>query len=514
MQDLEFMSAGQAQKEVTFNNTVKSLSPSFLYSIKSSKTAGLTLVLFGGWLLGKSDAEVPEQTIILPANKTNYVQANGLTGIVTVSNTGFTEEIPLYIIKTSAITQTETVDRRPTPLRASTYSLPDASETQKGGVLIDNKTIKKNVGGQIFVNIDGVTLKQDATGMLSAVVSGGGGGSGLTYFIESKINTAPHATIPLYSIELGPSVSETNADILLKGKGNGSVAFFNVSSTTKMGRFSIDANGARANEAQTITGNYSFGGGQNITISSINSFSWGLTNIVSGNYSVVFGNANNVSGTSSGAFGDTNTVSVQNAFAFGRRVNISGGNSFGFGDRLIISGTNQLMIGEGGNSNGMDGGLVFGGRWDTGTANGANGSCQARQILYRNYLRASNSSIVLNEASSNEGASVTAGNQLSITANKCKFFRGTVMMVQENIENIAIFDIEGVIKRVGVASTTEIIYTTITPKSGNTTPDFSVELTANKTLGCLTITCSTTTPLTKRIFCNAFLSISEITATR
>lgn len=562
MANLDYMSPGQAQKEVTFNNAVKALEPSFLYTIKESMSNGLTLYVVGGILLGDGvDIEVADTTLTLVANTTNYVEANSLTGVITVNQEGFTSgAIKLFEIVTNAVTRTSTVNKKPNPLRASTYSLPEATDTILGGVKLGDGLEK--IDGKVKPKVDGTTIVFDENGALKSLASGGGsGGAGLTYFKEVKNNTAPNETIPIYSFEIADSVTETNVDTMFGRKGNGSYIFFNVSGDkvagNKIGRNSVDFTSNRTLATQIVSGSASGGGGQSMTISSNYSFGWGYQNTVSGSSSFAFGNGNVASGISSSvcgyqntasgdystAFGMGNTVSGSKSFAFGEGNTASGSHSYAGGDtssatapysfahgvkcqstaigaftvgaRNINNSKNSIMCGEGGHSFGVDGDLTLGGRWDTDTANTAKGSAQTRIHRYKNRIASASAlSKILIEVSSKDSNIPSGVNQFSLVANQVRSFTGKVLMIQENSTAIAEFEIKGLIKRPGTVSTTELLQSTITQTFADATATergFSVSLSANTTLGCLTITCSTSN-YSSTIYCYAKIESDDVIA--
>lgn len=510
MANLDFMSVGQAQKETTFNNAIKSLEPSFLYGIKESASSGLNLYIYGGLLLGSaSNIEVLDTTISLVANKTNYVEANSTTGAVSVNQIGFTYGfISLFEIITNAVTRTSTKNKTPNPIIASSYSLPEATSSILGGVRIGDSI--QLINGKINVNVDGVTTKIDENGKLVSISSGSGGGAGLTFFKESKNTTAPNATIPILEISPADSNSETNIDVNFKRKGNGSYIFFEPG-TNKIGRNSVDYIGRRVSANQVVSGNYSFGGGDSVVLSGSYAFLWGNSNTNSGDYSAVFGSNNTVSGNYSYAFGEYNNVTSSWSFASGSRNSISANSSTTFGMRNNISGNIQFMIGEGGNSNGMWGGFVLGGRWDTLTSNTSKGSSQSRILNFRNRIT-SLTPVVLSEATSSEGINITAANQISLVANQAKFVKGTLVMSTNLLTKNAVFEFEAFITRSAGVATTTLVSSSITPKSFNNS-EFNLELYANTTLGSLAITCSTSN-YTENVFCQAFITTNEIIAAR
>lgn len=520
------MLAGQANKEITFNDLAFNLSPAAIFGINTNNTAGLSVCLFGGKLT--KDIKFDDLIYLtLTANATNYVSANVSTKQVTVNTVEF-DGVPLwkFITNANSITNLNTADERAHSLFTPDSSIVLATQTV-AGLVKTSPTVFLDLNNQLDVAVDDVTIKKDANGKLYSVASGGGGGgAGLTYFKEVKNDTAPNETIPLYSFVLGEAVTETSADVFFGRKGNGSYIFFN-GGANKVGRNSVDFTSNRTLATQIVSGNASGGGGQSMTISSNFSFGWGYKNTVSNDYSVAFGMDNTVSGSKSFAFGNNNTVSGSNSGAWGDTCEVTSNNSlavgfrcestaigaFSVGSRNINRSKYSIICGEGGNTYGVDGDLTFGGRWDTDTINQSKGSAQTRIHRYKNRISSSSTlSKILIEATSKDTNTPSGVNQFYLVSNQVRSFKGKVLMIQENSTAIAEFEIKGLIKRPGTASTTELLQSTITQTFADTTATergFSVSLSANTTLGCLTITCSTAN-YSSTIYCYAKIESDDV----
>lgn len=110
---LDVLSAGQAQKEVTQNALNNSASPAMLFARRESTTSALTWGYYGGKILAAGVASsIANGTVALSASTTNYVEATN-AGVVSKNTTGFTAgQIPLYTVVTGASTITSYTDHR------------------------------------------------------------------------------------------------------------------------------------------------------------------------------------------------------------------------------------------------------------------------------------------------------------------------------------------------------------------------------------------------------------------
>lgn len=158
--NLDLISSGQANKELTANELFDAASPATLFGRRASTTALLTFGFYGGNLLGLA-TPIANGTISLIPSTTNYVEFDTTLNVVSRNNIAYTSGfIPLYRITTNATTQVSWFDDRPSPLVGSNYTLPTASTSVLGGV-----------------KVDGITVTIDGTGTISSAGGGGGGGS-------------------------------------------------------------------------------------------------------------------------------------------------------------------------------------------------------------------------------------------------------------------------------------------------------------------------------------------------
>ena len=106
---LDTLTSNQASKEVTANALFDASSPSTLWGRRASTSSGLTWGYYGGWFNG----QIANGTLTLAPSATNYVQADAITGAVTVNTTGFVSAmIPLYTVLTNAVTVASYTDQR------------------------------------------------------------------------------------------------------------------------------------------------------------------------------------------------------------------------------------------------------------------------------------------------------------------------------------------------------------------------------------------------------------------
>jgi hypothetical protein len=93
--NLDLISPGQAQKEVTANAAFNAASPAMLYANRASTTAALTWGYYGGWFNG---ILIANATLALTASTTNYLVADRTTGVVsTAATTTNWNNLSLYL---------------------------------------------------------------------------------------------------------------------------------------------------------------------------------------------------------------------------------------------------------------------------------------------------------------------------------------------------------------------------------------------------------------------------------
>jgi hypothetical protein len=110
---LDLLAVGQSQKEVSANTLFDAASPSMVFGRRSSSTALLTWGYYGGAIVMSGVVSIiPNATIALSANTTNYVEVTN-AGVVSRNSVGFTAgRTPLYRVITGATTVTAYYDHR------------------------------------------------------------------------------------------------------------------------------------------------------------------------------------------------------------------------------------------------------------------------------------------------------------------------------------------------------------------------------------------------------------------
>lgn len=110
---LDVLTTGQAQKEVTANALFDAASPAMLFGRRASTTAALTWGHYGGDMLVDGVlTTIANGTVALTASATNYLEATR-AGVVSKNTTGFTAgQIPLYEVVTDTSAVTSYTDRR------------------------------------------------------------------------------------------------------------------------------------------------------------------------------------------------------------------------------------------------------------------------------------------------------------------------------------------------------------------------------------------------------------------
>ena len=115
--NLDLISQSQAQKEVTANALFDAFSPVVTYGRRASTCIGLTWGYYGGNIVVAGEVlRISNGTITLPANSITYLEADRLTGVVSISSespAGFSYgSNPLYVIVTGVSTVLTYTDNR------------------------------------------------------------------------------------------------------------------------------------------------------------------------------------------------------------------------------------------------------------------------------------------------------------------------------------------------------------------------------------------------------------------
>jgi hypothetical protein len=131
--NLDLISSGQAQKEVTANSLFDAASPAMLFGRRASTSAALTWGYYGGVIrIGSTLTAIPNGTVVLSASATNYIEVDPATGTVSVNTSAFTAgRMPLYAVVAGASTVSSYTDQRTLASMAG-----GLSDGDKGDVIV------------------------------------------------------------------------------------------------------------------------------------------------------------------------------------------------------------------------------------------------------------------------------------------------------------------------------------------------------------------------------------------
>jgi len=303
---------------------------------------------------------------------------------------------------------------------------------------------------------------------------------GLTYFTEAQNTASPNATVNVDS--LTAIASTTNADFVVRPKGTGAI-LGNIPDNTitggnKRGQYAVDLQIARGNATQVASGDWSFiGGGSSNIASGLYSTAFGAQTTASGNYgSFSAGWLSSAIGQVSVAMGFANFASGIYSTAFGNANYSNGQTSFTCNASNVASGTSSFVCGYNGNDFGVVNRHVFS------SAFAVNGDSQKSTLILNK--RTTDATPTVLTVQNNAVASNT---QLTLQNNNSIRFKGSIIARQSGSTNTSAWDIDGIIQRGTSAGTTTLLISNVnvvqnTPSWGTPT------LTANTTLGCLTVT--------------------------
>jgi hypothetical protein len=328
-------------------------------------------------------------------------------------------------------------------------------------------------------------LKDDGTW---STISAGG----LTFFTEAQSTASPNATVNVDSLKA--IASTTNADISIVPKGTGAftLAIPNslASGGNKRGANAIDLQTYRTNAINVASGIAAFASGADNNANGITSVALGNSNTASGtgSVSIGYGNSssndasfsaginNNSNGFRSTTLGAFNNSSSDYAVSIGASNTASGGYSVALGRSNTASGSNSTVMGYYASTFGIVGRLV------NGYFNSVIGDAQKSTFILSKRTTDATPSIL-----AVDNLTVTATNQLTLQNNNSIRFKGSIIARQSGSTNTSAWDIDGIIQRGTSAGTTTLLISNVnvvqnTPAWGTPT------LTANTTLGCLTVT--------------------------
>ena len=362
--------------------------------------------------------------------------------------------------------------------------------------------LRVNHNGSLLIN-DAYTLPStDGLATQSLVTNGSGtvtwgaSAGGLTYFTEAQSTASPNATVNVDS--LTAIASTTNADFAIVSKGTGALTRHIPDGTAtggnKRGAGAVDLSTIREVEAQVASGAYSFigGGAYNRAQGAYSiamgtrSAAWTESAVAIGSsatangagVAVAIGNSVTASGENSFANGLTSTASALCSIAMGRTALSSNTYSVALGAFTIANGVSSVAINNGAHTFGITGRIVF-----SSTQLGVMGDAQSSKLILRKPTT-NNTPTVL---SSDSGAT-SAINQLTLQNNNVFRVKGSITGKQSGSTNVGVWDIDCVIVRGANAASTVIAGTPTVSLVVNTGGFGNPTLTANTTLGCLTVT--------------------------
>lgn len=317
---------------------------------------------------------------------------------------------------------------------------------------------------------------------------------GLTYFTEAQNTSAPNATVPVDSLTAVSGA--TNADFAIRPKGTGAI-LANIPDNlaaggNKRGLNAVDLQISRSNSAQVASGDYSvLLGGLSNTVSGVYSMVGGVNSNVTGARSFAYGSSCTSNGYCSIALSENATASGDNSFAHGLQTSATGYASVAIGRNAVSSNVYSMAFGaftiadanssiafnNNAHTFGVTGRIVF-----SSTGIGTRGDAQSSKLVLRK-LTTDNTPTIL----TSDNGSVASANQLTLSNNNTIRVKGSIIGRQTGSTNTSAWDIDCLIQRgVGVGTTTLLISNVNvvqnTPAWGTPT------LTANTTLGCLTVT--------------------------
>jgi hypothetical protein len=116
--NLDTLAASSASKETLANALFDVASPAMLGGRRASTTTGLTWGYYGGMVNVSSGSpsgwqRIPNNTLLLTGNATNYIELDPTTGVVSKNTSAFTAgRCPLYKAVTNASTVIDYEDWR------------------------------------------------------------------------------------------------------------------------------------------------------------------------------------------------------------------------------------------------------------------------------------------------------------------------------------------------------------------------------------------------------------------
>jgi hypothetical protein len=365
-----------------------------------------------------------------------------------------------------------------------------------------------------FPTTDGTAnyfLKTDGSGTVTWGVAG------LSFFSEAQSTTAPNATV--YANSLTAVSTTTNADFVIRAKGTGAILARVPDNTgnggNKRGQYALDFSRYEgASGAYIAAGDYDIilGGTRNSSATGTFAFIGnGDYNNITGTYGTILnGNNNSVTGArgivvngqynqangagsvaigglynyanggSSVALGGGNTASGTSSFATGSATTASGILSFSANNGSLADGYSSNAFGDYGWANGIRAKFAIGASgWGYGTTQAAITQLDARTTT--------NTPTVLLANTQNAGG-ILASTQFTLPNNSLMRVKGSIQGKQSASTNCGVWDFDAVLVRGATASTIIIAGTPSISLVVNTGGFGNPTITANTSLGCMTVT--------------------------
>ena len=268
------------------------------------------------------------------------------------------------------------------------------------------------------------------------------------------------------------------------------------------------------------TGNFSFRAGvSNTTGSGVSAFTSGNANTTTASIGFAAGRSNTRSGTASFVIGNLCSVS-QNSLSIGLSTSVSGASSVGLGRSPNVSASNSIAMGyvhstgsgayltilgaHRGVGLGIQGITVFPASVETfGTSSGKNQNYKL--VLGRTTTNATTAVLT-----SNSTTTAATSNSLTLANNSAVFFCGEIIANVTGGGDAKQWIIEGAIKRGSNAASTALVGTpTITSNYADAGASaWTVAISENTTLGCLTINVTGQASTTIRWVCS--LDVTQV----
>jgi len=255
---LDLLQSNQQQKEKTQNGLNNAFSPAALFALRTNTTDFLTWGYYGGKLLiDEVIVNVNNGTIQLTDNIKNYIEMNNLTGVLSVNTTGFSNNAsttPIYDATTATGEITIWNDYR-TFLKiksSGTYTLPKATTTILGGVIVDGTTITVDVNGKI----SSVAGSSVSLGTATPLVDATSGNAGTSVNASREDHVHPLSSVATTTLNgLMSSTDKTKLDGLSSGTSGVSqiIAGTNVTITPTGGTGTVTINAASGGATSLIT---------------------------------------------------------------------------------------------------------------------------------------------------------------------------------------------------------------------------------------------------------------------